>query len=58
MLVLSRKKSETITVDGPAVICVKDVRGRTVSIGIEAEPDVRIVRGELLERDQTEKDDS
>jgi len=48
MLVLTRKRSETIRI-GPD-ICIKVIRtGKsTVKIGIEAPASVRVVRGELL----------
>jgi carbon storage regulator CsrA len=49
MLVLTRKKSETIQIGED--IYIKVIRtGRTsVKIGIEAPANVRVVRGELLE---------
>ncbi len=49
MLVLTRKRTETIQIG--ADICIKVIRtGRTsVKIGIEAPANVRVVRGELLD---------
>lgn len=47
MLVLSRKKNETIIIDGHITIEVVQVRGKGVRLGIKAPSDVRILRGEL-----------
>ena len=47
MLVLSRKESQTIVIDGQVVIRVNQIRGNQVAIGIEAPDDIRILRGEL-----------
>jgi carbon storage regulator CsrA len=54
MLVLNRRIGETIRVDtsdGPITIMVTDVVGCHSRIGIEAPPEVKIRRGELLEPD-------
>ena len=50
MLVLSRKRNETIIIDGDIRIVVVDIRGNQVRLGIEAPDSVRIVRQELCER--------
>jgi carbon storage regulator len=50
MLVLSRKRNETIIIDGDIRIMVVDIRGNQVRLGIEAPDSVRIVRRELRER--------
>lgn len=47
MLVLSRKKNETIVVDGPAVITIVEQRGDRTRLGIEAPASTHIIRGEL-----------
>ncbi len=47
MLVLSRKAGERIRIGDNITIVVNRVVGSRVSVGIEAPPDVRIVRGEL-----------
>ncbi len=47
MLVLSRKKDQTIQIGNGIVIHICQVRGSTVRIGIEAPPDIRVLRGEL-----------
>jgi carbon storage regulator len=50
MLVLTRKPAETIQIgDSIVVKVIKTARG-TVKIGIEAPDDVRVIRGELLEK--------
>ncbi len=48
MLVLRRKVGETIILDGIITISVLAVEGERVKIGINAPPDVTIVREELL----------
>ncbi|TXH43422.1 MAG: carbon storage regulator [Desulfurellales bacterium] len=50
MLAFSRKPGECFYVDGPAMIRIHTVRGTSVKIGVQADPSVRITRGELLER--------
>lgn len=46
-LVLSRNVDESFTVTGPAVITVTKTRGIQVSLHIEAEPQVRILKGKV-----------
>lgn len=48
MLVLSRRLNESITVDGPCTITVRSINTKRVSVAIEADRDVRIMRTELL----------
>lgn len=47
MLVLSRKKNESIVVDDAIVITVVEIRGDKVRLGIEAPRDVAIHRSEV-----------
>lgn len=47
MLVLSRKVGEKLVIGDGIVITVSRVAGQRVSIGIEAPPEVRVVRSEL-----------
>ncbi len=47
MLVLSRKKNETISLGENIEITVVQVEGNRVKIGINAPDDVTILRGEL-----------
>lgn len=56
MLVLSRKKSERIVIDGNIVITVVDVRGDKVRLGIEAPREVPIHRSEVLAAIRTEQE--
>lgn len=48
MLVLSRKKGESVVVNGNITIVVVDVRGDKARIGIEAPADVAVYRSEIL----------
>lgn len=47
MLVLTRKKNESIVVNGPCRIVVVEIRGDTVRLGFEAEREVEIYREEI-----------
>lgn len=49
MLVLSRKKSESVVVDGSIRITVIEIRGDKVRLGIEAPRDVPVHRSEVYE---------
>ncbi|WP_437229341.1 carbon storage regulator CsrA [Planctomicrobium sp. SH661] len=49
MLVLSRKKNESIVIDERIVITVIEIRGDKVRLGIEAPRDVAIHRNEVYE---------
>jgi carbon storage regulator len=55
MLVLSRKKNESIVINGNVVITVIDVRGDKVRIGIDAPRDVVVHRQEVLDAILSEK---
>lgn len=48
MLVLSRKTSEKIVIDGKIVVTVVKIDRNQVRIGIEAPGDVRIFREEIM----------
>lgn len=50
MLVLSRHRDEAIVIGGNIRITVVAIRGDKVRIGIDAPPEVLIVRGELEPR--------
>lgn len=48
MLVLSRKRNESIVIDGSIVITVVEIRGDKVRLGIEAPREVSIHRQEIF----------
>ncbi len=52
MLVLSRKESERIRLGNNIVVTVVRVSGDRVRIGIEAPPDVIVLRDELQPREK------
>ena len=54
MLVLTRKLQERIHIGENITITVVRIQGNTVRVGIEAPGDVRVVRGEVMARDQAE----
>ena len=47
MLVLSRKKGETIVIGDDIVVTVVETRGNNIRLAIDAPCDIRILRGEL-----------
>lgn len=47
MLVLSRKKYETIRIADDVTITVVDIRGDKVRIGIDAPKEIPVYRGEI-----------
>ncbi|MEZ6066608.1 MAG: carbon storage regulator CsrA [Planctomycetaceae bacterium] len=49
MLVLSRKRNESIVIDDNIVLTVVDIRGDKVRLGIEAPRHVPIHRSEIFE---------
>jgi len=50
MLVLSRKKDESISIGDDIRIVVVDVRGDKVRIGIDAPRNVKVLRAELQDK--------
>lgn len=48
MLVLTRRKSQSILIGGDIVITVLDVKGDQIRLGITAPRDVQVLRGELV----------
>lgn len=52
MLAMTRKEGQTLIVDGPAVIHFGEAWGNSVKVAVEADPSVRIWRGELYDRIQ------
>ncbi len=49
MLVLSRRKNESIVINDDITIVVVDIRGDKVRLGVEAPKDVPVHRREVLE---------
>lgn len=56
MLVLSRKEGEQIIIAGDIVVTVVTIGGKNVRIGVEAPPDVVILRRELTNPPTASKD--
>lgn len=56
MLCLSRKKNESIVIDGNIVITVVEVRGDRVRLGFIAPPEIKIHRSEVAEAIANEKE--
>ena len=56
MLVLSRMKDEVIMIGDDIEICIVDVRGDKVRIGINAPREVSVHRKEVYEAIQREKE--
>lgn len=54
MLVLSRKKSETIVINDTIRITIVEIRGDKVRVGIDAPKDVQVHREEIYEAIQKE----
>ena len=50
MLVLSRKRNESVVINDNIVVTIVDVRGDKVRIGIEAPRDVSVHRKEIYEQ--------
>lgn len=55
MLVLSRKKDESIIIDDHITVTVVEIRGDKVRLGIEAPKDVTVHRREVYEAIQVQK---
>ena len=53
MLVLSRKVGEVLTIGENIKVYVTQIKGDRVRIGIDAPKEVRILRGELEEKEET-----
>ncbi|MEX0700530.1 MAG: carbon storage regulator CsrA [Planctomycetales bacterium] len=55
MLVLSRKKNESIVIDENIVITVVEIRGDKVRLGIQAPKEVPVHRNEIYEAIRSER---
>jgi len=61
MLVLSRKKNESIIIDEHITITVVEIRGDKVRLGIQAPREIPVHRSEIhaaIQREQDEKNES
>lgn len=58
MLILTRRKSEMLVINDDITITVLGIKGKQVSLGINAPKDVQIFREELYQKIQLEKADS
>lgn len=58
MLVLSRKKNESIVINDNITIVVVEIRGDKVRLGIEAPKDVPVHRKEIYEAIQASSENS
>lgn|GEM_PF-1061893 len=56
MLILSRKEQTSIAIGDGIRIWVLKIKGNRVSIGIDAAPEVKAIRGELKPREQSNGD--
>lgn len=54
MLILSRRKEESIIIDGRIEVAVVDIKGDQVKLGIKAPPDVKVYRNEVFQAIQAE----
>ena len=57
MLVLSRKKNESIVINKDITVCIVEIRGDKVRLGVEAPKDVPVHRREVqdaIDREQQE----
>ena len=51
MLVLTRKKGEKIRIGDDIVLTVVEVRDGKARLGIDAPPEIRVVRSEIADRE-------
>jgi len=56
MLIISRKKNEGLVINGNTEIIVIDIQGDKVRLGIDAPNEVKIVRKELLETENINRE--
>ncbi|MDD9818769.1 MAG: carbon storage regulator [Gammaproteobacteria bacterium] len=48
MLILTRRRDESLIINGNIEVRVLDVRGQQVRIGIIAPPEIKVVRKEIM----------
>ena len=56
MLVISRKKNEGMIINENTELTIIDIQGDRVKIGIEAPSEVKIIRKELLETEDANRE--
>lgn len=49
MLILSRREGEKILIGDDIIVTIQQIRGGQVRVGIEAPPEVQVLRDELVE---------
>jgi len=54
MLILSRRKDESVIIDGRIEVAVVDIKGDQVKLGIKAPRDVKVFRNEVFQAIQAE----
>lgn len=55
MLVLSRKRNESIVIDGTVIVTIIEIRGDKVRLGIQAPDEISIHRSEVWAAIQKEQ---
>ena len=50
MLILSRKVGEKLVIDGNITVQIVKIQGNRITLGIAAPADVKILRGELTQK--------
>ncbi len=57
MLVLSRKVGEKLVIDGNITVEVVKIQGNRITLGLVAPSDVKILRGELTQKQPSNETD-
>lgn len=52
MLLLTRKKNESLVIKGPCELKICKISGGRVVLGLILEPEVKVIRKELLDREE------
>ena len=55
MLVLTRTKDTSVTIDGPCTVKVLEISGKKIKLGFIAERSSKVMRTELIEIDEADK---
>ena len=58
MLVLTRKKGQSILIGDNIEVKILDIKGNYVSVGVSAPRDVNVFRNELLEGSNNSKEET